>query len=186
MRGILFLVGFMGSGKRTVGAGLAGILGLPFVDLDGVVEAAEDMSIAEIFQLKGEAHFRVVESSHLARVVSQAPSVVAVGGGAFSLPANRRLMRENGITVWLDVALDVAWGRCGQDSTRPLASDYSHFERLFHERRPSFGLADMRVEVGGRKPETIAREISRRLRVEFPKSQGGELDNGLDQGDRRE
>ncbi len=88
---------------------------------------------------------------------------MSVGGGAFAGQENRRRMQASGLTVWLDVPLDVAWRRCAQDPTRPLAAESSLFERLFHQRRPSFSLADMRVEVGAREPETIAREIVERL-----------------------
>ncbi len=163
MRGHVFLVGFMGCGKSTVGAALAAILSLPFVDLDRVIEDEENLSVAEIFKTRGEPHFRAVESRRLAWAAAAPPSVVAVGGGAFANRENRDLMQSKGVAVWLDVPLEVAWERCAQDRTRPLAAERGLFERLFRERRPGFGQADLRVEVGGREPETIAREIAARL-----------------------
>lgn len=165
MRQHVFLVGFMGSGKSTVGPPLAALLGLPFVDLDREVEEERGEPITEIFRTYGESAFRELERLCLERVSKGPPSVVAVGGGAFSSEENRVLMLRTGITVFLDVSLEAAWSRCAGDPTRPLAADFGRFERLFRQRRETYRLADIRIESGFGKPSRTSAEIASRLKA---------------------
>ncbi len=94
----LYLVGFMASGKTTVGRALADHIGWPFVDMDAEIEAREDRSIAQIFRENGEAGFREIESrvlrAHVRKIEAGQPCVLALGGGAFVQPANRELIGE--------------------------------------------------------------------------------------------
>jgi len=102
----IYLLGFMASGKSTVGRHLAHRLGWNFFDLDDEIEAAEQTAIAHIFDTRGEAEFRRIESEMLAQHVRSIEhgraAVVALGGGAFLSPANRELASANGVSVWLD------------------------------------------------------------------------------------
>ena len=102
----LYLVGFMGSGKSAVGNLLAEELGWTFADVDDDIENAQGVSIAEIFDTRGEEEFRQIEQDALRKRVRDVecgkPMVVALGGGAFLDPANRKLLQERGVTVWLD------------------------------------------------------------------------------------
>lgn len=175
MRARLFLVGFMGCGKSSVGPLLAERMGLPFQDLDALVERESGMAIVEIFQRQGEASFREAESRLLESLLAGPPSVVALGGGAFSAASNRDLIRSVGVAVWLDVPLKTAWERCGSDPSRPLAADRKAFEALYRRRRPDYLEADLRVETEGKTPDRIAAEIERRL------SQRKGADDGMDQ-----
>ena len=128
MKGHLYLVGFMGSGKSTVGPILADQLGREFLDLDELIEEAEETGIPRIFDLRGEAYFRQLESRILASVRDREPSVVALGGGAFSQAPNRGLIFRTGIAVTLRIPLELAWQRSTEMDNRPLARDRQQFE----------------------------------------------------------
>ena len=147
----IYLVGFMGSGKSTVGRLLAHRLGWSFFDTDDEIEAAEKSAISEIFETRGEPEFRRIETDilrqHVAWVERGRPSVLALGGGTFAEPQNRRLLEDCGITVWLDCPFDLITRRCGQASHRPLARDPGQFAALYESRRESYALADIRVPV---------------------------------------
>lgn len=159
LKGHLYLVGFMGSGKSTVGPVLAEQLGRTFVDLDHLIEDAAKMDIPRIFDLHGEAHFRALETRMLAGVRDRDPAVVALGGGAFSQAPNRDLIFETGIAVTLRIPLELAWQRSTEMDNRPLARDRQQFEALYRKRQPDYDLADLKVGVSGRSPEQICRLI---------------------------
>jgi shikimate kinase len=147
----LYLVGFMASGKTTIGRALADEIGWPFVDIDTEIEAREGRKIAQIFTERGELAFREVESavirSHVNHIESGQPRVVALGGGAFIQPRNWDLIINNGVTVWLDCPLDTVRRRLGDDNTRPLAANRNGLAQLFEDRRPLYARADYRVPV---------------------------------------
>ena len=148
----LYLVGFMGSGKSTVGRALAKHLGWRFADLDEDIEAREQMPIAQIFDEHGEEEFRRVEHEALKRRISDiargVPWVLAVGGGCFALPKNLELMTNHGLSLWLDAPLEIIRSRVAHSTHRPLARDPEKFEELYHSRRGSYEKADYRIEVG--------------------------------------
>src|SRR6187551_1984531 len=109
MRKVIYVVGFMGSGKSTIGRRLAETLGRPFVDLDDDIEAAAGRRIADIFSNDGEAAFRDAEHAALAaRVRTGDDIVLALGGGAFTFARNRELLAGTGKSVWLDCPYEVA------------------------------------------------------------------------------
>jgi len=147
----LYLVGFMASGKTTVGRSLAGELGWSFTDIDSEIEAQEGQTITKIFFERGEAAFRELELEMIGRRVSRIeagnPCVVALGGGAFVQPKNWELIANNGVTVWLDCSLEMVCNRLGEDRTRPLAANRSSLAQLFDDRRPLYARADFRIEV---------------------------------------
>lgn len=150
----IYLVGFMGSGKSTVGIRLADELGWSFFDLDADIEAQYKITIAEIFDTRGEEEFRKIESSALHQriraIQSGRPSVLALGGGAFTTEENIGLMNENGVTIWLDCPLDEVRMRLMNDIVdRPLARDPHRLEELYHSRRLSYTQADYRIDASG-------------------------------------
>ncbi|MGC8792949.1 MAG: shikimate kinase [Bryobacteraceae bacterium] len=159
----IYLVGFMGTGKSTVGRLLADRLGWNFVDLDEEIEAEQRMKIAEIFDRYGEEHFRQLEREALRRRVRAIqrgePTVMALGGGAFAQPDNYTLIEENGISIWLDCPLELARKRVEQDTNRPLARDPEKFVQLYEARRSSYARADFRVEVTGDDPGPVVEAI---------------------------
>jgi shikimate kinase len=161
----IYLVGFMGSGKSTVGRMLAHRLGWSFFDTDDEIEAAEKTSISDIFERCGEKEFRRIETEvvrqHVRWIEQGRPAVVALGGGAFVEPPNRQLLEENGVTVWLDCPYEVVVRRVGPATHRPLARDPKAFAALFESRRESYQLADIRVPIEGDDPaETVAAILS--------------------------
>jgi shikimate kinase len=147
----LYLVGFMGSGKTTVGRHLAHRLGWSFFDLDHEIEAAEKTTIAGIFDARGEPEFRRIESEmlrqHVGLIERGRPAVVALGGGAFVASANRELIMQNGIAIWLDCPFDRVQRRVGDASVRPLARDPQRFAALYESRRAVYALADVRIAI---------------------------------------
>ncbi len=147
----LYLVGFMCSGKSTVGKALAEQLGWCFVDVDQEIEANEGRRIREIFVEQGEAKFRDIEArtlrQHVTKVESGEPCVFALGGGTFVQPRNWDLIENNGVTIWLDCSLEIVLERLGDDASRPLAADREGLAQLYGDRRPLYGRADYRVEV---------------------------------------
>jgi len=149
----IYLVGFMGSGKSTIGRHLAHRLGWNFFDTDEEIEAAEKVSISEIFETRGEEEFRRIETTilrqHVGWIERGRPAVVALGGGAFARQQNREMLENNGITVWLDCPLDVVSRRVAIAAHRPLARDPEKFVALYQERRVSYQSADLQIVITG-------------------------------------
>jgi len=158
----IYLTGFMGAGKSTVGRALGERLGWAFADLDSGVEERCRMSIPRIFAERGEDWFRQQEHEALAAIPGRIETVVAVGGGALERPDNRRLMRQRGITVWLDVPFSLILQRLGDGGRlrRPLFSDVEAARRLFDERHPQYARADHVVQIRAEsEPEAVAMDI---------------------------
>jgi shikimate kinase len=156
----IYLVGFMAAGKTTVAQSLARRLGWRAEDVDELIEARERRAVAEIFAKCGEPYFRAVERDIIKVLLPLRHVVVATGGGTFLDPENRSAINLDGLSVWLDVALDVVLARVPADGRRPLASDRAQMERLFAARRAVYGLAHLRVEVGKASADEIAEQIS--------------------------
>ena len=161
----LYVVGFMASGKTTVGRHLARRLGWDFFDIDEEIEAAENCTIPQIFDTRGEAEFRRIESDILTRHVRSVerglPAVLALGGGAFIPPANRELLADRGLSVWLDCPFEVVTRRVAQATHRPLARDPEKFAELFQARREVYRLADIHITFECDDPQVAVDAIFR-------------------------
>jgi shikimate kinase len=160
----IVLVGMMGVGKSSVGRRLAARLSVPFVDADSEIEAAADnMTIAEIFARHGEAYFRSGEARVIARLLERGPQVLATGGGAFMNAETRALIRERGISVWLQASPDVLLRRTGKRrSDRPLLQTDNPGETLrllLAEREPTYALADLTVQSREVPHEAIVADV---------------------------
>ena len=159
----IYLAGFMGSGKSIIGRLLADELGWNFSDLDEEIEQQEHTTIAEIFDTRGEAAFREIESAALRQRVrtieSGRPYVVALGGGAFLSEANADLVLNHGVTVWVDCPLSLIERRVASETHRPLARDLEKLRHLYEERRSSYARAHYRIEVGGDDPTFAVAQI---------------------------
>lgn len=158
------IVGYMGSGKTTVGRLLARKLGWEFVDLDRVISARAGMTIPEIFAEHGEERFRDLEHLALSFALDGGPQrVISCGGGVVMRPENRDELRKAS-TVFLEEDLGVLFSRT-RGAGRPLrASSREDFERLYAERLPFYReVADLEVRVGRRRPGEIAGEVARWL-----------------------
>ncbi|MGB7925048.1 MAG: shikimate kinase [Pyrinomonadaceae bacterium] len=144
----IFITGFMAAGKTTVAKSLARRLNCRMIDLDRFIVAREGRSIQQIIDEDGEARFREMETSALRDVLNdEAASVVALGGGTWTIEQNRALIAErDGFTVWLDVPFHVCWQRIrSAGDSRPLARSRENARRLYDARRPVYALATLRV-----------------------------------------
>lgn len=159
----LYLIGFMGSGKSVVGRLLAEELGWSFADIDEDIEKAQGVSIAEIFDTRGEQEFRGMEQEALRKRVREVecgrPMVLALGGGAFVDSANRKLLEERGVTVWLDCPFQRITARLDGQTHRPLARDPAKFQQLFDDRRDLYSQAEYRIEADTDDPAAIVAQI---------------------------
>ncbi len=161
----VFLVGFMGAGKTSVGRALAALLGWRFVDLDDRIVQREGRSVPEIFERSGEAAFRRAETDALRQLLLEftagEPAVVALGGGAFVQPENAPLIQGSEYpVVFLDAPADVLLERClPQGGERPLLRDPASFRDLYEQRRPHYLRATWRVDTADKPVESVATEI---------------------------
>jgi len=160
----IYLVGFMGSGKTTVGRRLAKKLGWKFIDLDEEIERRARRTVADIFRENGEVRFRQLEHHSLKQVSSLKQSVIALGGGAFLDPENRALAETTGLTVWLKVSFAKVGDRVKIDGTRPKLTSKEQAEGLYQSREPHYALARLHVSTDNGTPETIADEIIEAVR----------------------
>jgi len=141
------LVGLRGAGKSTVGAALALQLGLPFVELDAEVEREAGMSLAEIFELRGEGHYRALEQSVLIATLSRpGPIVIAAGGSIVTATDSWRRLREGAETVWLQASPGSHLNRVqAQGDLRPMRGRphaLQELEAILGERAALYAQAD--------------------------------------------
>jgi shikimate kinase len=160
----IVLIGFMGSGKSTVGAELARRLGRPFVDTDALVAERAGAPIQRIFDVQGEAAFRAMEAAALEEAAGLDGIVAATGGGAPAQPGNARFFGEGAAVFHLRVSLATALARAGGDTGRPLLRRSPEaVQRLWKERRAVYEAIGTGIETDGRTPLEIAGEIMRVL-----------------------
>ena len=152
----IVLVGMMGAGKSSVGRRLAARLGIPFVDADSEIESAAGMTIPEIFQKHGEPYFRAGETRVIARLLDNSPCVLATGGGAVMDPHTRELIREKGISVWLNADIDVLVKRTKRRNDRPLVEKITELMPL---REPFYAQSNIVVRSRDEPHDTIVDEI---------------------------
>jgi shikimate kinase len=155
----IYLVGFMAAGKTTVARALAKRLDWRAADVDELIEARERLSVADIFAKHGEAYFRAVERAVLVDQLQQRHVVVATGGGTFADAQNRAAINRDGVSVWLDVPLDLLVARMPADGRRPLAADRAGFERLYHQRRSGYEQAHVHLTVGRSGVDALVEQI---------------------------
>lgn len=173
---LIYLIGFMGSGKTTLGQILANVLGFDFVDLDAVFEERTGRSIAVYFAESGEEAFRAAERLLVEETVLMEKTVVAAGGGAFLVREIRELMLNRGFTVYLRLPVSVLASRLRSSRNRPLLYDrngvtlkggalHGRIEQLLEERSPLYEQAHLIVDIDdqsiGRSVDRIVDEIQK-------------------------
>jgi shikimate kinase len=169
----VFLVGFMGAGKTSVGRTLGQRLNWIFEDLDDRIQSREGRTVAEIFRDSGEAEFRRAEQAALQHVLQElrggGARIVALGGGAFVQRENAALLKaSNAPTVFLDAPVEELWQRCCAQASetgaeRPLLRSLEQFRKLYETRRTSYRKAALNVQTGKRTVESISAEIAQKL-----------------------
>ena len=163
----LYLTGYRGTGKTTVGLMLAKTVGCPVIDLDQNIEEKAGKSIREIFDQGGESMFRQLETEALAGVADQTPSVVSLGGGAILSAANRQMIRRSGVCFWLDADAKTIFSRIQADEStverRPALTSLEELDeirQLLSQRRALYAeAADHRIETTGKPIQQVAHEI---------------------------
>jgi len=160
-------IGMMGAGKTAVGKVVASKLGVPFLDADTEIEKAANMSIQEIFIRDGEEFFREREAQVILRLMKGSPTILSTGGGAFIQEANRKAINSLGVSLWLDVELDLLWSRVKNKDTRPLLKSldpYETLKKLHAERQPIYKEADISVNARARYTvEDMAQKVIDKL-----------------------
>ena len=160
-------IGMMGAGKTAVGKVVASKLGVPFLDADTEIEKAANMSIQEIFIRDGEEFFREREAQVILRLMKGSPTILSTGGGAFIQEANRKAINLLGVSLWLDVELDLLWSRVKNKDTRPLLKSldpYKTLKKLHDERQPIYKKADISVNACARYTvEDMAQKVIDKL-----------------------
>ena len=163
----IVLTGFMGTGKTTVAAALARRLNCRAIDLDEIISQHERRSVPALITEDGEALFRATETRILRIVLeNKTASIIALGGGAWTLEQNRALVAAHDcLTVWLDAPFELCWERIiSALDERPLARDRQSAHRLYDERRPLYELAALRISVNADKSaDDVAVEIIQAL-----------------------
>jgi shikimate kinase len=163
----IYLVGFMGAGKTTVGRELASRVAAPFFDLDEIIEAAEKLSIKDIFAQHGEPYFRKRERDILRSTRHLESGVIATGGGTFTFDENIQFIQSEGLSVYLSAPYALLRGRIGEKAgERPLFRDDLATHELYANRLRFYRMSDVTIEI--REDETPA-EIVERLLLELPK-----------------
>lgn len=166
----LFLVGPMGAGKTTIGRQLARALGWTFHDVDREIETRSGADIPLIFDLEGEAGFRVRERAVLEELTGLQGVVVATGGGAVLDPRNRECLTRRGRVTYLCASVSQQLKRTARDRHRPLLHTRdrrARLEELMAAREPLYReIADLTVDTDGRTVRAVVAEILQRLGLE--------------------
>lgn len=165
---VVVLIGFMGVGKSTVGAKLAGLLGWTFVDSDQSIEARISCSIAEYFKVNGEDAFRRVEAEVIEELSDRRNIVLALGGGSFDNGSTReRLLGSlSTLVVHLLAPLEVSMNRCERQqgaALRPLLRHKASLRERLESRLPYYEMADLNISTHERTPDAVAEQIAEYL-----------------------
>jgi len=163
----IVITGFMGSGKSAVASALSRGLQCEAIDLDEAIAEAEGRSARQIIDETGEGSFREIETRALEKSLANLPTgIIALGGGAWTIPRNRDLINQHGgISVWLDAPFDLCWKRIvASGYQRPLARNEQEARKIYETRLPHYQSAELQIAASEDKPiEEIVEEIVRAL-----------------------
>ncbi len=173
-KNLIYLAGFMGSGKSTIGPILANTLGYEFVDIDKLIEARAEQRIVDIFATAGEQMFRELERSTLQQVSTRDHCVVSLGGGTIASDENFRLIRESGIIVYLQLSPEEILKRLHFKTDRPMLKNAGgeqlrpeelreRIEELLRRREEFYARADIVVQTDNKRVGTTVDEIVQKL-----------------------
>lgn len=164
---LIALIGFMGSGKSTVGRELARKMAYPFVDTDEEIERKAKKSIPEIFEEHGEKYFRRLEEEVLSEIIeNNEEMVISTGGGIVLSERNRRILREKTITILLQAGVEELYNRLKDETNRPLLAvenPQEEIKRLLEEREEYYNTADIKVNTDGLQVAEIVELIVEKI-----------------------
>ncbi len=178
MNKIIYLTGFMGSGKSTIGPILANTLGWEFFDLDGVIEKKAGIKVSEIFEKKGEQFFRKLEKETLSGLTKQNKVIISLGGGTVTNQNNINLIKETGKLIYLKATPETVYLRLRFKRDRPLLNSFGKVDleknefikkisTLLETRKKYYEQADFTIDTDiesiGKIVDRIAKIISRKI-----------------------
>lgn len=163
----IFITGFMGSGKTTVGRALAKKLNKKFIDLDSAIEEFLDQSIGHVIEKYGEAYFRKIENQQLALLCKEKDSVISLGGGSLIEPKNQKQIQKSGSLVHLWANKDTLLQRLEKSNARPLLKSGRALKDLYEERQNGYGQAQICIATDGLSPKKIAEKIAEKIAKKF-------------------
>jgi shikimate kinase len=167
---LIYITGFMGSGKTTIGKIIAKKLKYKFIDLDVLIEKKEKRKISDIFKESGEPYFRKLEKEYLKKVSNSGGKVISLGGGALMNNENRKFVKDKGILIYLKVTPGEIYSRIKHSTDRPLLKKddntlcnkdefIDRISLLFAQREPGYLSAEVIVDTVSKSPEQVASEI---------------------------
>jgi len=159
----IVLVGFMGTGKTSVGLQLAEMLEMQFVDTDDIIEADSDMTISDMFSKMGEEYFRNKESIAVERASKLNNQVIATGGGAVKRDENVNNLKKTGIIFCLHASAEIILQRTSSESHRPLLQvddPISRIRDMLKEREPFYAKADYTIDTSDLTIDQITKKIA--------------------------
>lgn len=157
---LIYLCGFMGCGKTTVGKTLAEIMGYDFIDLDSYIQFKYGMTIPQIFEEKGESYFRQMETQCLIEINGDR-KIVSTGGGALIFKNNADITNKKGTVVYIQTTFKECYSRIKNDKSRPIAStkNYAELASLYEEREPKYIAASKHIVNGNDSVINIVNKI---------------------------
>ena len=153
----------MGAGQTTMAQALARRLGWRAEDVDLLIETRERRTVAEIFAREGEPYFRSIERQVIWSLLPIRHLVIATGGGTFIDPENRAAINTDGLSVWLDVPLEILVNRIPADGRRPLAADRVQMAVLYESRRLAYQHAKIRLDASRARAEELVEQLIEQL-----------------------
>ncbi|KAA0549439.1 shikimate kinase [Bacillus sp. BGMRC 2118] len=159
----IYLTGFMGAGKTTIGKELSMYLTIPVLDSDKEIEKKTDTSIRSIFEIKGEPFFRSLETKTL-QLLPTEDVIITTGGGIVKMEQNRKWMKEHGTVIYLHCDFSILWERLKKDDTRPLIGSREHTERLYEERRQFYMDHHFIVNTSNKSVSEVVLEIAKKIK----------------------
>lgn len=154
-----YIIGFMGSGKTTIGESLAEKMKFQVVDVDQWIEEKEQQAIKDIFAEKGESYFRQLETEALQQINGE-PLLITTGGGIVERDLNLQIMKEKGTIIYLKCGLDEIFRRLEGDESRPnFQGNRQQIEALFMSRQPYYEQADITIDTTNKSVADIVNEL---------------------------
>ena len=161
----LFLIGFSGSGKSSVGKQLAKRLDYNFLDTDRIIEENTGQTIDETLRFKGEKEFRKIETRVLSQIDYSKKNIIATGGGIPTIDKNIKIMQNEGSIIWLKASIDSIFSRLFKSKEiRPLLGSNlkkENINNLFNSRLNVYNIADKTIDTNDKKIEQIINEITK-------------------------
>lgn len=161
MKKNIFFIGFMGTGKTTIGKLVSQKLGFDFIDTDAAIEEQLSMSISDIFENYGEDYFRELENKIVMDLTKGLGTIISTGGGTPLYHNNMEIMKENGLVITLETSANILWARLKNCRERPLLREYNTFDKfseLYAHRNKIYRLGHYIIKTDGKSRKQVVDE----------------------------